>query len=82
MTGIGVERLRKVAELIKQDDMDAIIKFVGMWQNDFLNKKSCAEIDFQYRKNIAVYLEHRHFDKSGLAHKTESVGEARSTRSV
>ncbi len=80
MTRIGVERLRKVAELIKRDDMDAIIKFVGMWQNDFLNKKSCAGIDFQYRKNIAVYLEHRHFDRSDPAHKTESVDGARGTR--
>jgi len=80
MTGMAVERIRKVAELIKQDDMNEILKFVEVWQYDFLNKESCAGIDFQYRKNIAVYLEYRNFDRSDLARKTESVNGARGTR--
>ena len=80
MTGMAVERIRKVAELIKQDDMNEILKFVEVWQYDFLNKESCEGIDFQYRKNIVVYLEYRHFDRSDLAHKTESVSGARGTR--
>ena len=80
MTGTAVERIRKVAELIKRDDMNGVIEFVGMWQHDFLNKESCERIDLQYRKNIAVYLEYRNFDRSGLAHQTESVSGARSTR--
>ena len=80
MTGIGVERIRKVAELIKRDDIDGVIEFVGMWQHDFLNRESCEGIDFQYRKNIAVCLEYRNFDRSDRVHKTESIDGARGTR--
>ena len=60
---MAVERVRKLAELLKQDDVGGAIKFVDRGQYNFLNRTGCAKIDPEHRRNLSVCLQCGNFDR-------------------
>jgi len=60
---IAIERVRKLAELLKQDDVGGAIKFVDRRQHNFLDKTGCARIDPRHRRDFSVCLQCGKFDR-------------------
>ena len=60
---MAVKRVRKLAELLKQDDVGGAIKFVDRRQHNFLDKTGCARIDPRHRRDFSVCLQCGKFDR-------------------
>ena len=60
---MAVERVRKLAELLKQDDVGGAVEFVDRGQYNFLNRAGCARIDPLHRRDLSVCLQCGNFDR-------------------
>jgi len=60
---IVAERFRKMAELLKHDDVGGAVEFVDREQYNFFNRAGCARIDSLDRRNLSVCLHCEHFDR-------------------
>ncbi len=60
---IAAERVRRMAELLRQDDVGGAVEFVDGKQHDFLNRRGCAKIDPTHRKDLNVCLQCGNFDR-------------------
>jgi len=66
---IAAERARKLAEMLKQDDVGGAVEFVDGRQYNFLNKSGCARIDYLHRRDLSICLQCEHFDKLSVVCK-------------
>ncbi len=60
---IVAERVRKMAKLLRQDDVEGAVEFVDGKQHNLLNRTGCAKVDSEQRGNINVCLQCGNFDK-------------------
>ncbi|MFB0499731.1 MAG: hypothetical protein ACETWO_00405 [Candidatus Hadarchaeaceae archaeon] len=60
---MAVKRVRRLAELLKQDDAREAVEFGDGRKHDFLDKAGCAKIDPLHRRNLSVCLQCGEFDR-------------------
>ncbi len=68
---IAVERIKKVAELLRQGDGEEVVEFVERGRYNFLNRAGCARIDPMHRSDLGVCLQCGNFDELNLVCKVE-----------
>lgn len=63
---VALQRVRRVAGTLEQEDMKGAVEFVGKpfpKLYNFLGKEGCARIDPLHRRNLGICLQCGNFDR-------------------